>query len=313
MLIRNVCVIGGSGFIGCHIVHRLDAAGYSVKVLTRRRESAKHLILLPNVQVVECDVRDDAALLKHLAGAEAVINLLGILHETGKASFSAIHADFPRRVVAACCELGIERLLHMSALNADVNGPSAYLRSKGEGELAVKQSNLRWTIFRPSVVFGRGDSFLSMFAQLARWMPVLLLAKPQARFQPIWVEDLAQAVAASVNEPQTIAQSYDLCGPRIYTLQALVEYAGQCSGHSAKVLGLSDGLSYWQARMMELLPIKLLTRDNLQSMSVDSVCDCEFPPVFDLRPTPLEAVAPQYLGCSSPRSGYMQFRSGAGR
>ncbi|GBG15376.1 NADH dehydrogenase [Novimethylophilus kurashikiensis] len=313
MQISNVCVLGGAGFIGCHIVHQLDAAGFRVKVLTRRRESAKHLILLPNVQVIECDVRDDAALLKHLAGAEAVINLLGILHQSGKASFSAIHAEFPRRVVAACCELGIERLLHVSALNADVNGPSVYLRSKGEGEVAVKQSNLRWTIFRPSVVFGRGDSFLTMFAQLARWMPFLFLAKPQARFQPIWVEDLAQAVAASVNEPQTIAQSYDLCGPRIYTLQALVEYAGQCGGRKPKVIGLGDRLSYWQARFMELLPVKLLTRDNLQSMSVDSVCDCEFPAVFGIKPSPLEAVAPQYLGCNSPRNGYMQFRSNAGR
>jgi NADH dehydrogenase len=187
------------------------------------------------------------------------------------------------------------------------------LRSKGEGEVAVKQSNLSWTIFRPSVVFGRGDSFLSMFAQLARWMPVLLLAKPEARFQPIWVEDLAQVVVASVNAPQTVAQRYDLCGPKDYTLQALVEYAGQCAGRQPKVVGLGDRLSYWQARMMELLPIKLLTRDNLQSMSLDSVCDCEFPSVFGIRPTPLEAVAPEYLGCRSPRSGYMQFRAGAGR
>lgn len=313
MHIRKVCVLGGAGFIGCHIVHRLDAAGYQVKVLTRRRESAKHLILLPNVQVVECDVMDDAALLKHMADAEAVVNLLGILHESRKATFTALHAEFPRRVVEACREFGISRLLHISALNADVHGPSRYLRSKGEGESAVRHSNLHWTIFRPSVVFGRGDSFLSLFAKLSRFMPVLFLAKPDARFQLIWVEDLAQAVASSINEPRTIAQSYDICGPKVYTLQQLVEYAGQCAGAKPKVIGLGARLSYWQARVMELLPIKLMTRDNLLSMNVDSVCNCDFPQVFNLEPRPLEAVAPKYLSRNTPRADYLRFRSGAGR
>lgn len=313
MRIRNVCVLGGTGFIGCHIVHRLDAAGYKVKVLTRRRESAKHLILLPNVQVVECDVMDDAMLLKHTAGSDAVINLLGILHETRKATFAAMHAEFPRRLVHACREIGIYRLLHVSALNSDPEGPSAYLRSKGEGEAAVKRSNLHWTIFRPSVVFGRGDSFLNLFSKLAAMLPVLFLASPEARFQPIWVEDLAQAIVNSLEEPGTIAQSYDMCGPKVYLLRELVEYAAQCSGAHPHIVGLNPKLSYLQAWLLELLPGKLMTRDNLLSMRVDSVCNCAFPSILNLTPTPLEAVAPQYLGNNTPRTDYLRFRSGAGR
>lgn len=313
MRIRNVCVLGGAGFIGGHIVHRLDAAGYKIKVLTRRREPAKHLTLLPNVQVVECDVMDDAALLNHLEGADACINLLGILHESRKVTFAAIHAEFPRRLVQACREISISRLLHVSALNADVAGPSAYLRSKGEGELVVRQSGLQWTIFRPSVVFGQGDSFLSLFAKLARLLPVLFLASPQARFQPIWVEDLAQAVARSLEEPRTIEQSYELCGPKVYSLQELVGFAAQCSGTASRVIGLNDRLSYLQAWMMELLPVKLITRDNLRSMQVDSVCHCAFPAIFNITPTPLEAIAPEYLSNNNPRNDYLRFRSGAGR
>lgn len=313
MRVKNICVLGGSGFIGCHIVHLLDAAGYQVKVLTRHRERAKSLILLPNVQVVQCDATDDAALLKHLAGADAVINLLGILHETRRASFDAIHVDFPRRLVQACREIGVSRLLHMSALNADVNRPSAYLRSKGAGEAVVKESGLYWTLFRPSVVFGKGDSFLSLFASLARTLPVLFLASPYARFQPIWVEDLARAVVLSLEEPQTIAQSYDLCGPKVYTLRELVAYAGQCAGASPRIVGLNPGLSYLQARLMELLPVKLMTRDNLLSMSVDSVCDCDFPPIFGTAPTPLEAVAPEYLSGTELSTRYLRFRAHAGR
>ena len=313
MHINNVCVLGGSGFIGSHIVHLLDAAGIQVKVLTRRRESAKRLTLLPNVQVVECDVMDDASLLRELLGTDAVINLLGILHEGHGATFAAIHAEFPRRLVQACREIGVNRLLHVSALNADVAGPSAYLRSKGEGEIAVRQSGLDWTIFRPSVVFGQGDRFLSLFARLARLMPVMLLASPEARFQPIWVEDLAAAIARSVGEPQTVHQSYDLCGPTVYTLRELVAYAALCSGAEPCIVGLSPQLSYLQARLMELLPVKLMTRDNLRSMQVDSVCHCAFPAIFGITPTPLEAIAPDYLSGITPRAGYLRFRSGAGR
>lgn len=313
MKVRNVCLLGGAGFIGSHVVHRLDAVGYRIKVLTRRRESARHLILLPNVQVVECDIMDHDALRAGLAGADAVINLVGILHEGHATTFAAAHADLPERLAAACRDGGIARLLHVSALNADVAGPSAYLRSKGAGEAAIKQSGLDWTIFRPSVVFGAGDSFLTMFAGLARLMPVLLLACPDARFQPVWVEDLAQAVAQSLENPATVGQSYELCGPGVYTLRELVAYAAQCAGASPRIVGLNDTLSTLQAALMELLPTKLMTRDNVLSMKVDSVCGCAFPAIFGITPTPLEAVAPEYLAGNTPRAGYLRFRLKAGR
>jgi uncharacterized protein YbjT (DUF2867 family) len=313
MKVRNVCLLGGAGFIGSHVVHRLDAVGYRIKVLTRRRESARHLILLPNVQVVECDIMNHDALRAGLAGADAVINLVGILQEGHATTFAAAHADLPQRLAAACRDGGIARLLHVSALNADVAGPSAYLRSKGAGEAAIKQSGLDWTIFRPSVVFGAGDSFLTMFAGLARLMPVLLLACPDARFQPVWVEDLAQAVAQSLENPATVGKSYELCGPGVYTLRELVAYAAQCAGASPRIVGLNDALSTLQAALMDLLPIKLMTRDNVLSMKVDSVCGCAFPAVFGITPMPLEAVAPDYLAGDTPRAGYLRFRALAGR
>jgi NADH dehydrogenase len=314
--IEKVCVLGGSGFVGSHIVHRLSAAGYQVKVLTRRREEAKHLILLPGVQVEECDVFFEAALQRALQGCDAVINLIGILHESRRHSFDKIHAELPRRVAAACAAAGVTRLLHMSALHASPDAPSAYLRSKAAGESAVLQAGkegLRVTVFRPSVIFGRGDSFLNLFAALARWMPVMVLASPNARFQPIYVEDVAQAFVASLQDARTFGQSYDLCGPRVYTLRELVAYVAATLGLKRPVIGLGDKLSYLQAWAMEALPVKLMTRDNYYSMKVDSVSAEPFPALFDIAPVPMEAVVPEYLANDTPRQAYLQFRSMAGR
>lgn len=311
MSIKNIVLTGGAGFVGSHIVHRLDAEGYRVKVLTRRRDSAKHLILLPNVRVVECDLMDDDALSEALAGADAVINLVGILHESNRVGFERMHAELPARIAAACHGLGIRRLLHLSALHADASGPSAYLRSKGVGEAAIKSSGLDWTIFRPSVIFGAGDRFLTMFSSLARLMPVIMLASPDARFQPVWVEDVAIAVVRSLQLPETKGQIYSLCGPRVYRLRELLAYAARCAGTRPCVIGLNSALSWLQAGLMEWLPIKLLNRDNLLSMQVDSVCDC--PPPLGLVPTPLEAIAPDYLAGDTPRAGYLRYRTTAGR
>lgn len=313
MKIKNVVLTGGAGFIGSHIVHRLDAAGYRVKVLTRRRDSAKHLIMLPNVQVVECDLMDDVALNEAVSGADAVVNLIGILHDSRNASFDRIHARLPARIAASCKRQGVLRLLHVSALGADMAGPSDYLRSKAEGEAAVRASGLDWTIFRPSVVFGAGDRFLTMFARLAKLMPMLMLASPDARFQPVWVEDLAEVVTRSLEQPETREKIYNLCGPRVYTLRELVAYAAKCGGASPCIIGLNPALSWLQAWMMEWLPVKLMTRDNLRSMQVDSICDCPFPEIFDLAPTALEAVAPDYLTGDTPRADYLRFRALAGR
>jgi len=316
MSVRKVCVLGGTGFVGSHIVHRLSAAGHAVKVLTRRREDNRHLILLPNVQVVECNVRDTVALKEAITGADAVINLVGILHQGHGASFSAVHAELPQRLVKVCQLLSVPRLLHMSALQAAADAPSAYLRSKAAGERVVLDAHsesLKVTVFRPSVIFGRGDSFLNLFAGLLKWLPVVALACPRARFQPVWVEDVAHAFVAALDNPATFGQHYDLCGPKTYTLRELVQFVAVTIGARRCIVGLNDRFSYWQAAVMELLPAKLLTRDNYLSMQVDSVCDCDFPALFGIQPKPLEAVAPEYLAGDTPRAAYLRFRYKAGR
>lgn len=315
MAIRQVCVLGGSGFVGSAIVHKLSAAGYDVKVLTRRRERAKHLILLPYVQVIECDIMDDAALSQQIAGCDAVINLVGILHERSKFSFDSVHHELAERVAKLCRRHKVGRLLHMSALQAAVDAPSAYLRSKAAGENAVvaEAGDTRITIFRPSVIFGRGDSFLNLFANLVKLMPVIALAKPDARFQPVWVEDVAQAFVNSLDNPATQGKVYELGGPRVYTLRELIEFVVFVLGKKRKVVGLNDKLSYYQAYMLEKMPIKLMTRDNLASMEVDSVANGEFPAVFGFKPTALEAVVPEYLANDTPRAAYDRFRGLAGR
>jgi NADH dehydrogenase len=315
MRIKQVTVLGGSGFVGSAIVARLDAAGYQVKVLTRRRERAKHLILLPNVDVVECDVMNDKALADAVHGSQAVVNLIGILHESSKASFTAMHAELPRRLALICHEQGIPRLLHMSALQASLDGPSAYLRSKAAGEAVVMDyaDQLHVTVFRPSVIFGRGDSFINLFAGLVKLLPIVLLAKPEARFQPVWVEDVAQVFVKSMENIDTYGKAYDLGGPKVYTLRELVQKVADILGIKRRIIGLNDQLSYLQAYAMELLPIKLMTRDNLYSMQVDSVCQGDFPKVFGIQPTSLEVVVPDYLTNRTPRNSYNRFRGHAGR
>ncbi len=313
---KQIVVLGGTGFVGSHLVHRLSAAGYRVKVLTRRREDGKHLFLLPNVQVEECDVFFDSAFSRAIRGSHAVINLIGILHESRCNTFERMHAELPRRVAQACRNEGVPRLLHMSALQAAQDAPSAYLRSKALGEAAVWEAAgdaVGVTMFRPSVIFGRGDSFLNLFALLAKWMPLIVLAKPEARFQPVFVEDVAEAFVRSLSTPETVGQAYALCGPKVYTLRELVRKVLEVLHLRRPIVGLNDRLSYLQAAMMELLPIKLMTRDNVRSMEVPSVCDCTFPEVFGFQPATLESVVGTYLADDTTRARYLGFRAHAGR
>ena len=307
MIINHVVVLGGSGFVGRHVCQQLAARGLSVTIPTRNRERARALILLPTAQVVTMDVHDPRALSAVVRGSDAVINLVGVLHDgRRRASFREAHVGLARNVVAACRENGIGRLLHMSALNAGVDAPSAYLRSKGEAETIVRNSELDCTIFRPSVIFGREDRFLNLFAQLQRYLPAVVLGSPGARFQPVFVEDVAAAFVQSLRRLESYGQSYDLAGPKAYTLSELVEYVGEATGHSRPVIGLSDRASYWQAAAMEFLPMKLLTRDNYYSMKVDNVSAMPMP--FGIAPTSLEAVAPTWLAQRTPRNRYNLFR-----
>ena len=320
MEINTVAVLGGSGFVGRNICEALAAQGYRVRVATRDRELAKRqLILLPTVEVERVDVHDPAALARFVRGAEAVINLVGVLHDgRGAGSFREAHVELARKVVAACREAGARRLVHMSALGASRDGPSAYLRSKGEAEAIVRDSGLAWTVFRPSVIFGRGDGFLNLFARALRMFPVMPLPCPDARFQPVYVEDVAAAFARSLSRIDSGGQALELCGPRVYTHRELVDYVGALTGRVRPVIALGDAASYAQARSMELPPFRqifgamgmLMTRDNYHSMKVDSVCRNPFP--FGIAPAALEAVAPAWLANRTPRARYLRFRSARG-
>ena len=307
MNIENVCVLGGSGFIGRHLCEALAARGYRLRVPTRHRERAKHLTVLPTVEVIEADVHDAQALAWCLRGQHAVVNLVGILH----GDFRQAHLELARKTVAACKAQNVQRLLHMSALNADVNGPSEYLRSKGQAEVVVRDSGLAYTIFRPSVVFGPGDHFLTTFACMQSVLPVVLLPCPAARFQPVYVEDVVAAFAAALEDPDATRAAYDLCGPKVYTLRELVRYAGRTSGHARPIIGLSAKYSMLQAWLMEWLPGKLMSRDNVLSMSLDSVSKAAFP--FAIRPAAIEAVVPGYMQGTGARARFDLLRSLAGR
>ena len=319
MTIQNVLVVGGSGFIGRHVLNVLASKGIRATVPTRRRDRAKHLILLPTVDVVETDVNAPGVLEALARQHEAVINLVGILHSRKAAGgarygedFRRTHVELPQHIINASRAAGIKRVLHMSALGASVDGPSEYLRSKGTGEQAMLAADdLAVTVFRPSVVFGPEDKFLNRFAQLAALSPVLPLACADARFQPVYVGDVANAFARCLDERDACGRSYDLVGPREYTLREIAKYACRLGGRRRLVVGLGKGLSGLQASVMERLPGKLLTRDNVQSMSVPSVSGDPLP--FGIAPTSMEAVAPLYLAHAAPRERYGVLRHKANR
>ncbi len=312
MELNDICVIGGGGFVGRHIVHLLAARGLRVRVPARDRELVKDLILLPTVDVVYADVHDPAMLAEVVAGAGAVINLVGVLHDgRGSASFNEAHIELTRKILAACTAHGVKRYLHMSALGADSNGPSRYQQTKGAAEALVRASQLEWTIFRPSVIFGPDDSFLNLFAKLLALTPVMFLAKAEARFQPVYVEDVARAFLLSFDDRRNIGKSFDLCGPHVYTLRELVALTGKLSGHPRPIIGLGDALSCLQAFALELLPVKLMSRDNIASMTVDNVSAAPFP--FGIQPTAIEGAAPLWFGDATPRGRYQNYRCHAGR
>lgn len=310
---RRILVLGGSGFVGRHLVSRLATEGWFVVVPTRQRERAKHLLPLPTVDVLEADVHDPAALAQLTAGSDAVINLVGIINESRRGDFDRVHVELARKVVAACRAASVPRLLHMSALNADSGGPSRYLRSKGEAEATVAAADLAWTVFRPSVIFGREDSFLNLFARIERLLPVILLARADAAFQPVYVGDVAHAFVHALNDDRTWRQRYALCGPKVYSLRELVAYVGELTGYRRPIVPLGAALGTLQAFILELLPGKLMSRDNLASMKIDSVCDSGFPSLFGRQPSPLEAIAPEYLAPPATRSRYSDLRAQVGR
>jgi NADH dehydrogenase len=309
----RIVVLGGSGFVGSALCARLASLGHELVVPTRSRERSRHLILLPTIEVIETDIHDPPRLAGLLRGADIAVNLVGILNESGRDTFERAHVELARNVVAACNAMDVPRLLHMSSLNADPSGPSKYLRSKGEAEAAVTASTLDWTVFRPSVIFGAGDSFLTMFARLARAMPVLALAGADTKFQPVWVGDVVTAFERTLRRVSAVRKRYELCGPKVYTLQELVRYVAETSGAVRPIVPVRGALANLQAFALEHLPGKLMSRDNLASMTRDSVCGCPFPPELGIEPASLEAIAPAFLAPEAMRDRYDAIRASVGR
>jgi uncharacterized protein YbjT (DUF2867 family) len=310
---ESILVIGGSGFVGRHVVNRLVEDGRKVVVPTRRRGTASPLSVLPTVNLIETDVNRALDLQRLVERASTVVNLVGILNESGADTFARAHVELVHSLVVACKASGVRRFVHMSALHADPAGPSNYLRSKGEAEALIVASGLDWTILQPSVIFGREDRFLNLFAKLLRYAPVMPLARADARFQPVYVGDVAECIARTLVLDETIGRKFPLCGPKIYTLRELVRFVGATIGAARPVLPLGTTLAAVQAAVLELLPGQLMSRDNLASMRKDSVCGCDFPPVFGFSPQALELIAPTYLGPHALIGPYDGYRVRGGR
>ena len=317
MLIKKICILGGTGFVGRSLANRLAKSGYALRILTRNRERNKNnLILLPSTELVECDVHDAEQLKKQFAGCDAVINLVGILNERGRdgKGFQHVHVELTKKIIEACAANGIRRLLHMSALNADADrGPSHYLRSKGMAEDLAHEAaskGIKVTSFRPSVIFGREDSFFNRFASLLQMTPLFFpLACANSRFAPVYVGDVAEAFAQALSDPDSYGQRYNLCGPKIYTLKELVNYTATCIGVKRSIIPLSNLLSRIQAAVFDFVPGKPFSTDNYLSATIDSVCDCNDLARFVPMPMSVEAVVPQYLSHRIQRARYYQFRS----
>lgn len=294
---QKILVLGGTGFVGRHVCEALTRAGLQVTVATRRAKHASVVQTLPGLEVLEADVHQEAELARLLPGHGAVVNLVAVLHGTQR-QFQQVHVDLPAKLVRAMAAAGVDRLVHVGALGASADGPSNYLASKHAGEQVVRQSDLSWTVLRPSVVFGAEDRLLNTFATLQSVAPFVPLAGADTRFQPVWVGDLARAVVQCLLKPQTGGQVYEIGGPDTYTLADMVRVAGRLSGNPRPVIGLPVALGYFQAAFLQCLPgVPLMSTDNLRSMEVDNLPSGQYPGLSDLGITAsaLEPVAALYL------------------
>ena len=316
---KKILIFGGTGFVGTQVCEKLNQLSCRVTVATRRRDNARHLQLLPLVDVIEIDLHDSTALAALVAGHDAVVNLIAILHGS-EAAFQKVHVQWPLTLVRACKAGDVRRIVHISALGASTESASMYQRSKARGEAALLGSGLDVTVLRPSVIFGADDKFLNTFAKLQQVFPVIPLAGSQARFQPVWVGDVASAVVRCLQDTATVGQVYEACGPDVFTLKQLVQlagsYAGIAHGKGRPVIGLPDAVARIQAFFMELAPgDPVLSRDNLDAMKTDNVASGKLPGLQALGITPasLAAIGPSYLGAKGLRSGLEAKRKTSGR
>ena len=311
---QHIVLLGGTGFVGralcAELVSRTGAGGLRLVVPTRRLAHGRAIQCLPGVELVQASVHDDAQLARVLAGAQAVVNLVAIL-QGDEAAFARAHVELPRRLAAACRQAGVARLVHVSALGVSPDAPSRYLRSKAAGEQALRDSGLAPTLLRPSVIFGAEDSFLNLFAALQAVAPFVPLAGATSRFQPVWVHDVARAIATCLERPDTAGLTFECAGPETLTLADLVRLAGRLAGHPRPVIGLPDGLGRLQAMLMEWLPGEpLMSRDNLDSMKVPNVATGTLPGLqaLGIEPASVHAVAPGYLAPGQGPSRLVRWR-----
>jgi uncharacterized protein YbjT (DUF2867 family) len=296
----TVCVLGGTGFVGKELVIRLARDGHWIRVPTRISGDNDPLRVLDTVSLYRADVHDPRVLARLFGGVDVVVNLIGILNESGRATFKSVHVDLVAKVIAAARTAGVKRLLHMSSVGAHATAaPSKYLRSKGEAEARVRASPaaLGWTIFRPSVIFGDGDSLTNRFARLLRLSGGFLpLARAGARFAPISVVDVAEAFRHAVTDKATIGQTYELCGPQVMTLEEVVRTTAKVAGLRCSIVRLPDFVSFAQALVMNFLPGKPFSVDNYRSLTIDAVCSEDGCARLGIEPRPMLAVLPTYLG-----------------
>lgn len=299
---KSICVFGGTGFVGRELVAKLANAGHEVTVPTRNRNLHRDMQVAQTVRVVSADIHDREALRRLLRGRDVAINLVGILNEQGRnkgKGFANAHLFLTEKIVETCRAEGVGRLLHMSALHANAEaGPSHYLKTKGQAEQFVRSHcppNVNFTIFQPSVIFGKGDGFINRFAALLRAAPFLPLAKPNARFQPVYVGDVCDAFVRSIDDPSSFGETYPLVGPTTYSLREIVAFIQTCLGLRRLVLGLPDSLAALQARVFEWVPGKPFSVDNYKSLGVDSISEENGLGHFGIRPRSMESVVPGLL------------------
>lgn len=298
MIPQTLVVLGGTGFVGSHLVPRLAADGHRLTLLSRNREHHRELGVLPKVRVRSADIYDDAVLCREFAGADAVINLVGLLNPQGRHTFERVHVELTRRVIAACQVAGVNRLHQMSSLKAG-QGLSQYLKTRGEAETLVKASGLDWTIYQPSVIFGRGDGLVSRFAGLLRQLPVLPLARAGSRLAPTFVGDVAEAIARCVaDDALGHHRSLELYGPEVLSLGQIVRGIRDAAGLRTPVIALPDSLGRLQAQVAGLLPGTPFSLDNFQSLRTDSVGKVDGYAALGITPQAFSAWLPYLLGGS---------------
>jgi uncharacterized protein YbjT (DUF2867 family) len=314
----SIVVLGGTGFLGTRLVARLIKDGHQVTVLSRDRELHKHLLVLPGLTLENCDVYQEAQLSERLRGSDVVINLVGILNERwfGGAGFRRAHTELTQHVLNAARSAGVKRLLQVSALKAAADAPSYYLRSKGEAEKLIRDRNtaLDWTIFQPSVMFGPGDSFLNRFAGLLGAIPLFFpLARPNARLQPVAVDDVVNAMRVCLHGGASSRQTYELGGPRVYTLREIVGLVAKLTGRRRWIMGLPNVLGRMQAFFLNFVPGRPFSSDNYKSLKVDSVCSEDGFSRLGIKPQSMAASARLFLGAQEDNARLSQNRAAAGR